>query len=78
VLKGNTDEINEMKFIIKSAIDMDEAAILREEEVMASLWKENRVKKTLKEKLLKCGISINFIFDYIFDNLRLMSFYLLF
>lgn len=43
VLKGNTDEINEMKFIIRSAIEMDEASIRREEEAMACLWKENRV-----------------------------------
>jgi hypothetical protein len=43
VLERNTDEINDMKYIMRQAIELDEAAILKEEELMASLWKENRV-----------------------------------
>jgi len=42
VLRDNADEINEMRLIMRTAIDVDEAAIRREEEVMAALWKENR------------------------------------
>jgi len=42
VLKGNKDEVNEMRCIMRSAIEMDEIALRRQEEVMSCLWKENR------------------------------------
>ena len=32
-----------MRYIMRQAIELDEASIIKEEEIMASLWKENRV-----------------------------------
>ena len=43
VLHRNTDDINDMRYIMRQAIELDEASIIKEEEIMASLWKENRV-----------------------------------
>jgi len=47
-LETATEKMNEMKLVMRKAINMDEEAISREEELMSRLWTEN---KSLRETL---------------------------
>jgi len=54
------EKINEMRFVMRKAISLDEEAVIKEEALLSRLWTENKVK-------MNC-----FVFYFFLDNTRLM------
>jgi len=60
VLENNTRDINEMKHVVRAAINMDETSIAKEEELISRLWTENKGLRELLSISAQFGSYKNF------------------
>jgi len=56
-LETNADKVNEMKFVINQAIQLDDEAAAKEEEILSRLWTENKGLRELLHISQKYGSS---------------------
>jgi len=54
-LESNTERMNEMKFIMRKAISMDEESLAKEEGLLSKLWTENKGLREMLEISRKYG-----------------------